>query len=909
MSSFLHTEQLLLSRFFGPGFARDAVRECLVKARLVRIATAFFEPGGWEILDDVLEGKETRLLIGREEGAADKIESLLNEFFLELQKGDLRNRPAVLKKILSALRQGKLTIKITSQRIAGSLDVRYLHHHAKLYISDSNGVIVTSANFTRNGLLFSREAGYLVTQAADVAYFVESFDSFFDRAESMTAVFIEALEELLELREPEEVYQRSLIEIYGLPDDTFSGNLLSPAHYQKPIISGLVRSITDYSGAFLVASTGLGKTVIASHTVSLLKTRGLIQAALVFAPAGLKDMWANAMRSARISSREFSYQILSIDDWKTYRQSMLLDDELNRDLQNVLLILDESHHMRNDEDSETEASLRHSRIRRAVERGAKILMLTATPYSRGVEDINNQLQLLPKRSVTGMFFTSEQKWRIDKPSQLPETSPCTVLTAPTVVKYFSHKDELGNRYVEFGNGRRMYFPKFIHLRTQAFQNAFNDYLKELKNSNLLRKKAAAEYEENLFEEPEIAGKIDYLFEARLLHQFCSSKAQIKATLEKLNREGGYEKMRFADQAKLTVLTTDLLRRLKKTLDAKAIALKEIVTEHQGEKLVIFCIYKETAKELAAFLADEFPQLQIRSTVDALPDALENTLDYFAPIANGRIIPGEAETEFSARFIENRVDILIASEAISEGYNLQDARILINYDLPWSILQLAQRMGRLMRPWHQVRELIIYNFLPDTMFDTELKHGETWRLRLDKRNREHQSFANLPVILPSGNDAVNLESLSTALQSFDSADLDLNEAMNFIGHATQVTTSSVLDDLAQIGESEQERIRRIRSGFRSRVAAEPDSPALYLLIGLRGSVFPALFNAKAELISAPHEISRPLEILRRSRHEPVVEKGIDPAWLDEFQEKCLQAWLNECSEKRERARIICALHYA
>lgn len=903
------SENPLHDRFFGGGLASDAVRACLYDAKIVRIATAFFEASGWEILADILETKETRLLVGREEGAADKVEVLLTEFFAEVQSGELSHQPQVLKKILAALRNGKLAIRLAGQRLAGSLDVRYLYHHAKLYIADRKKVIVTSANFTRNGLRVSREAGYLVRDADDVGYYVEAFETYFEQAESLTAVFIAALEELLELRNPEDVYLRSLIEIYGLPDDTFSGTLPAPAHYQKPIISGLVRSIADYGGAFLVASTGLGKTIIAAHTVALLRNRNLIHAVLVFAPAGLRDMWAQSMRAARISSREYSYYILSIDDWKTYRQSMLLDDELKRDLTNVLIILDESHHMRNDEDSDAQISVRHNRIRRAVAKGAKILMLTATPYSRGVEDINNQLQLLPKHSVEGMFFTSDQKWKVEQPKQLPELAPCTVLTAPTVVKYFSHRDELGHQYVEFGNGRRMYFPQRIHLRTETFQNPFNDFLKELNRSGLLRKKASTDYETNLFAESMLTGKIDYLFEARLLHQFCSSKAQVKSTLEKLNAEDGYDKMRFADQQTLTALTGKLLARLKKTADTKTDTLRKIIAEHQTEKVVIFCIYKETAKQLTTQLSADFPHLRLSTTVDAQPEALESMLDYFAPIANSKIDPGEPEGEHFQRFYENRIDVLIASEAISEGYNLQDARILINYDLPWSILQLAQRMGRLMRPWHSVRELIIYNFLPDTMFDAELKHGETWRHRLDKRNREHQSFANLPVILPSGNDALNLESLSTALQDFDAADLDLDEAMKFIGHATQVSTSTVLDDLARIDDSEHDRIRRIRVGFRSRVVAKPGDPALFALIGLRGSVFPALFDERANLITAPYEVSHPLEILRMNRHDTIKQDNVDPSALDDFQEKCLQVWLQTTNESREKARIICSLHYS
>jgi superfamily II DNA or RNA helicase len=897
-------------RFFESGMAKAAIIDCLKDAKVVRIATAFFEPTGWAILSEVLEQKTVRLLVGREEGAADRAGDLLREFFEELQSGGLKEHPAVLKQLLSALRGGRLIIKLsTTKRPQSSIDVRYLYHHAKLYIADVMGAVVTSANFTRNGLETSREAGYLVSDQTDVQYFVDQFEKFFEAAEILTTEFIQALEEILELRDPNEVYCRALIEIYGMPDETYSGNLPSPATYQKPIISRLVRSVTDFGGAFLVASTGLGKTIIAAHTVAILRARDIVHSVMVIAPAGLKDMWSKAMRSARVSSREFSYQVLSVDDWKKYRQALLLDDDLKGNLTGLLIILDESHHMRNDEDSKRESRLRHRRIDNAVKNGARSLLLTATPYSRDVADINNQLKLLPLHLVRGEFFEARKTWRVSHPKELAELAPCTVLTAPTVIKNFSHIDINGRRYVEFGNDRRLFFPEKIHLKTVQFANKYNAFLRELRQSNLLRKRTVSQYEEDLFEESVNSGKIDYLFEARLLHQFCSSSAQVRVTLEKLSKEGGYEKMRFESQKELTVLASALLHRINEVPDEKISRLTDIVSAHAGEKIVIFCIYKETAKELAHTLSEQFPGLVIRSTVDLDADDLENVLDFFAPIANDKIEPNQESGEFFEKIKENRIDILIASEAISEGFNLQDARILINYDLPWSILQLAQRMGRLMRPWHEPRELLIFNFLPDTMFDSELRHGENWLRRLEKRNKEHQSFANLPVIFPAGNDAVNLASLSNALQHFESADLDLDEAMSFIGKATQVETSSVLDDLAQLSPAEHERIRRIRTGFRSRVSRSTDDPALFLLISRRSSIFPALFKEDASFYLPPQEVSRSLEVLRRRRYDAILDTNLDPLLLEKLQEKCLETWLREFEETREKVRIVCALFFS
>ncbi len=204
------SQQDELRRFFGPGKALQAVRASLADCRVVRIATAFFEPSGWGLLDDILEGKQVRLLIGREEGVRDKIGDLLNEFLADVENGQLRDKPELLRKVMKALRMGKLSIRLSENKIQTALDPRYLYHHAKLYIADERQVLVTSANFTRHGLLQSREAGFLVSDPPDVDYFVMQFDLYFDKAESVTEYFIEALEHLLELRSPREVYARSL---------------------------------------------------------------------------------------------------------------------------------------------------------------------------------------------------------------------------------------------------------------------------------------------------------------------------------------------------------------------------------------------------------------------------------------------------------------------------------------------------------------------------------------------------------------------------------------------------------------------------------------------------------------------------------------------------------------------------
>ncbi|HRP68286.1 MAG TPA: helicase-related protein, partial [Turneriella sp.] len=744
-------------RFFRHGAAKEAAIHTLHDCRVARIATAFFEPSGWGILAETLKHKEVRLLIGREEGTSERIENLLDDFFVDVQNGLLRKNPELLRGVLQALKNGQLAIKLNAQKVVTTLDARYIYHHAKLYIADEKRALVTSANFTRHGLELSREAGYVVTDADDVSYFVERFDEYFGKAKSVTEEFIEALEELLELRNPNDVYCRSLLEIYDLPEFKAPRDLPMPALYQKPIISRLVHSIGEYGGAFLIASTGLGKTVIAAHTVAALRAQDKITNVVVFSPAGLREMWRQWMHTARVVSEEFSYTALSDEKWAVSKYTSRLMEQLSRARSDTLIILDESHHTRNESDG-GDIRRRNQRVLDAVHKGTKILLLTATPYSRGIDDINSQLRLLPKYDQAGEFFVAHKHWKVEGVQEISELSPCTVLTAPTVIRHFTRSDENGLRYIEFQDNAKMYFPHKLNMHSLQFKNPYNNILKKLKQSELLvwRKEVHPEVQ-GLFGEEVNSGKRNYLFEARLMHQFCSSAEQVKTALDQLSKEGGYTKIRFAKQKELTVLATEILANFKILKDEKLHALIEVVEKHRNEKIVIFCIYRSTARYLEEKLSKKFKTLSIKATADVDADDLDILLDTFAPIANGKIKPGGEENEFTLKIKEAKIDILVATEAISEGFNLQDARVLVNYDLPWSVLHLAQRMGRLMRPWHEPRELFIYNFLPDTMFDEELRHGKAWHTRLERRNQEHQSFASLPVILSKENEAIELES--------------------------------------------------------------------------------------------------------------------------------------------------------
>ncbi|MEA5620893.1 helicase-related protein [Cronbergia sp. UHCC 0137] len=75
------------------------------------------------------------------------------------------------------------------------------------------------------------------------------------------------------------------------------------------------------------------------------------------------------------------------------------------------------------------------------------------------------------------------------------------------------------------------------------------------------------------------------------------------------------------------------------------------------------------------------------TGDSPAKQREETVKHFSPKANAK------SPEELATLLENQIDILICTDVLSEGQNLQDAGVLVNYDLHWNPVRMIQRAGR------------------------------------------------------------------------------------------------------------------------------------------------------------------------------------------------------------------------
>ncbi len=892
--------------FSSGGAALDVIVNTLQGAGEVRIATAFFEPGGFEALLPVLKGCSVKLLLGRQEGAADRARQALEEFVSFLSNMPGENRTAAIMELRDALKRGVFHLSVSDDFGGTALSPRYLYQHAKLYMADRERAVVTSANCTASGLINSREAGVEITDREDVCFFVDRFEEYYAKARPVGEELLAILEEWLRIHPPATVYLRSLLEIYAMDEDYHSGTLPALAAYQKPVVSRLVHTMEMYRGAMLVASTGLGKTIMAAHLLAWMRMQGDIDRVIVLCPAGLKGMWRRTMRAARISSEEFSYYLLSVDDWQRFRDVSILDNELKTCDDRTLVILDESHHMRNALEK-GELRVRNRKIIEAVEKGTRILLMTATPYSRDVGDINNQLRLLPRHGDAGHLFsdTHGEFWSVETPDEMRTLEAGAVLTTPSVVRYYSERDERGLPYVLFSGDQKRYFPVRLNLRMISCENPLDELLVDLLKSDLLYRKIHEENTETLFE-INGQGRRDPLLEARLVNQFCSSPAEVDLLMGKVAVEGGFERLRFERQdelARWVALNRPLVRDYLpggKYDDPKIEAAAGIIREYPGERFVIFCHYHATAKYVHQAMAEIFsPDLQVEVTAGSEPDEIESIIDRFAPIANS-VDPEEME-----RAGEAPIHILVATGALAEGFNFQDASVLINYDLPWTVLVLAQRMGRILRPWHEPRDVHIFNLVPSTMNRDDIHHAMNWKHRLVSRGSDIHSLVEIPVITEHRQEYEMME-LARSLETVGDASLELDEVLEFIESSDHLSSNSFIDTLARLPEEEQKRIMAIPRGFKSYKTSAAERDKLYLLLTSDGRHYPVLFNRDGSVSRESESRDEIMALIASEADEEAALPTISEGELDIWIARSISFFAASRKLMPERIDLICAM---
>ena len=137
----------------------------------------------------------------------------------------------------------------------------------------------------------------------------------------------------------------------------------------------------------------------------------------------------------------------------------------------------------------------------------------------------------------------------------------------------------------------------------------------------------------------------------------------------------------------------------------------------NRKLLVFTTFKDTAEYLYENLSDLAAELNLNMAMvsgdatrtQSRPNNFNAILTNFAPRARGRADNGD-----------NEIDLLIATDCISEGQNLQDCDTVLNYDIHWNPVRIIQRFGRIDRIGSRNKSVRMINYWPTEDMEVYLR---------------------------------------------------------------------------------------------------------------------------------------------------------------------------------------------
>jgi superfamily II DNA or RNA helicase len=525
----------------------------------------------------------------------------------------------------------------------------------------------------------------------------------------------------------------------------------------------VMSTLEKYNGCILASSVGLGKSYVALEVMRYFENNSMN--ALLIGPPGLvkgkNSQWGEYLRSYGLNVEKISYGDLQQEDFDA---SHYLDYEL--------VVIDEAHNLRN-------ASNRRKNMMQIIRNSpkAKYLLLTATPINVHISDLTSLIDLfyevnkdkwldkdLKKRYETFKTKVNKlEKSKSDTNNQLEEVvnlqehieKELIVKSTRSMVKeYFSedlhklagtdkieepivHKEtfkypkeyleKVFNKLPDFLVSLNYEHSKFqkqedsyeyhedknliylykwvLYKRAESSIYAFYSSIKKLRdriNTYIHHLESVTKYEDFEY-------KLEPGIEERL-----ETASIIFDSFETDQQRGIVIKNMKEDIVKITRMIDGLEEFKNEWIfrnDKKLEQLKDILLEYGNKKCIIFTEYFATLEYLTCNLKDEF------------------SVDYVAgqDLKRNSMRPSIKENKIK-RFKEKDFQHLISTDVLSEGFNLPEADVVINYDLPYNPVKIIQRVGRATRI-NVPKQIEIRNFQPDETIDQELNLVEKLDMRI------------------------------------------------------------------------------------------------------------------------------------------------------------------------------------
>lgn len=479
-----------------------------------------------------------------------------------------------------------------------------------------------------------------------------------------------------------------------------------------------------------------------------------------------------------------------------------------------LIVIDESHNFRNNNNSKENKETRYSRLlNQIIKKGVKtrVLMLSATPVNNRMNDLKNQIAFATEGNDKALsadgIKSIEQTLRkaqmaFNKWNDLEEEDKSVEsLLEMLEVDYFKLSDMLtiarSRKHIQkyYDTTSIGKFPERLKpINVKADVDTKNDFIKLAELNKLIKslnlaiyspmkyvlpskvEQYSKKYDTNMgktiFKQTDREESLVHLMRINILKRMESSihsfaitvlkiLKNIEGTLEKINTFEDFvedfdieeldiednrldgvligsknvkihlkdiDKIRWESELEADkVILEKILKEANKITverDKKLVELQKLIKQKvenplnkENKKIIIFTAFADTAKYLynniSTYILDE---LGLYSAIVTGSDNPKTNLKGVKTEFNNIL------TNFSPRSKERRdkdkpeIDILIATDCISEGQNLQDCDYLINYDIHWNPVRIIQRFGRIDRIGSQNEVIQLVNFWPNMELD-------------------------------------------------------------------------------------------------------------------------------------------------------------------------------------------------
>jgi superfamily II DNA or RNA helicase len=644
---------------------------------------------------------------------------------------------------------------------------QFLHGKAYLFgdSPDARVALVTSANLTSAGLYSNLELGVANYEPSVANQAVDWFNALWGAAVD----FEDELRQLLfpdpGLLDPYTIYLRALFDLQepnlDEPDRGTRPTGLQLAPFQRDGYERARAICRRHGGVVYADGVGTGKTEVGLSFIEE-RTREDGVYALVIAPAQLARRWDERIVQAKLPA-----QVISFNELATDEQLVPTAANKRRVLHNTkdayrLVIVDEAHALRNEDTT----------WYRAMERllggsHKEVVFLTATPINNGLWDLYNLVMLFARHdkafssigidSVRGLFMAAGANSRDPEDLNPDVLFPLADAVSVRRDRAFIETEYSGQ---QFPNGSPVRFPK-PHLATRRYDldAAHPGLLERIADS--IDALTMARYRPSAFDlsvdtelavETQLAG----LLRSGVLKRFEScwqacletvqrmliaheafllawengevpsratlrdastaeaSESGLGAWLEQAlegdadTRPAGDFKSDYgdhvrADRDQLAALRDDLSG-FDAASDPKLAALADVLESSPAAKVAVFATFGATVR----YLDEHLPAIiggRERIVVignESTPDQRTAALGRFAPntvVRDGYEPP------------DGQVDLLISTDVLSEGQNLQQAQAVVSYDMPWNPQRVVQRNGRVIRLQSPHTDVLLTTMLP------------------------------------------------------------------------------------------------------------------------------------------------------------------------------------------------------